>query len=271
MATGGKQCQHLLWLELDRQISAGIFVYELVQATQQLGVAMTQQALRRLFCRLDCLLIESWKETIKESKDMLIHEVDYGDVDTILKGSTKGTLYYLSGWMMFVCRRLCQFESPSHTVEQFVEENCHEGVGDLPMEILERREIHFGKLQRVGTNFFRFMLMHESLYVVNLTLATALRYKACLFVEIQKKIVSSDTLKDLFRACFPPSFTAIDIKNMWKIYDYLLAKYSTLRARDVLKKMRTATRQNHSAGLSPRECVKVAELAAAANGSGRMS
>jgi hypothetical protein len=255
---------------LDRQTSAGIFVRELVEATQRLGVTMTQQSLRRLFYRLDCLLIESWKETVIESKDLLIHEVDYGDMDTILKGS-KGTLYYVSGWMMFVCRRLRRFESLSHTIEQFVEENRHKGDGNLPMEILERREIHFGKLQRVGTNFFRFMLMHESLYVINLTPATALRYKACLFVEIQKMIASSQSLKDLFRACFPSSFTAIDIKNMWKIYDYLLAKYSTLRARDVLKKMRAATRQNHSAGFSTRENVKVAELAAAANGSGRMS
>jgi hypothetical protein len=113
--------------------------------------------------------------------------------------------------------------------------------------------------------------MHESLYVVNLTPAAALRYKACLFVEIQKRIASSHALKDLFRACFPTSFTTLDITNMWKIYDFLLAKYSTLRARDVLKKMRAATRQNHSAGFSTRESVKVAELAVAANGSGRMS
>jgi hypothetical protein len=262
--------ERILKSELERQTSAGIFVRGLVDATQELGVAMTQQSLRRLFYRLDCLLIETWKETIIESKDKLVREVDYGDVDTILKGS-KGTLYYVSGWMMFVCRRLCRFDSLSTTIERFVEENRHKGGGNLPMGILERREIHFGKLQRVGTNFFRFMLMHESLYVINLTPSTALTYKACLFVEIQKMVASSETLKDLFRECFPASFTAVDIKNMWKIYDYLLAKYSTLRARDVLKKMRAATRQNHSAGFSTRECVKVAELAAAANGVGRMS
>jgi hypothetical protein len=122
-------------------------------------------------------------------------------------------------------------------VEKFVKENWHTGGGNLPMNILERREIHFRKLQRVGTNCFCFMLMHESLYVVNLTPATALRYKACLFVKIQKMVAGSDTLKDIFHACFPSSFTASDIKIMWKIYDHLLAKYSTRRARDVLKKM----------------------------------
>jgi hypothetical protein len=226
--------------------------------------------LRRLFYRLDCLLIETWKETIIESKDMLIPEVDYGDVDTILKGS-KGTLYYVSGWMMFVCRRLRWFESRSLTVKKFVEENRHMGGGNLPTEILERREIHFGKLQRVGTNLFRFMLMLESLYVINLTPATALQYKACLFVGIQKMVAASETLKDLFRACFPSSFNVIDIKNMGKIYDHLLTKYGTLRARDVLKKMRAAARQNHSAGFSTHDYVKVAELAAATNGAGRSS
>jgi hypothetical protein len=58
---------------------------------------------------------------------------------------------------------------------------------------------------------------------------------------------------------------------MWKIYDHLLAKYSTRRARDVLKKMWAATRQNHSAGFSTRESIKVAELEAAANEAGRNS
>jgi hypothetical protein len=97
--------ERILQYELERQTSAGVFVCQLVQATQLLVSDMTRQSLRRLFYGLDCLLIETWEETIIESKDMLIPEVDYGDVDTILKGS-KGTLYYVSGWMMFVCRRL---------------------------------------------------------------------------------------------------------------------------------------------------------------------
>jgi hypothetical protein len=63
----------------------------------------------------------------------------------------------------------------------------------------------------------------------------------------------------------------IEIKNMGKIYDHLLTKYGTLRARDVLKKMRAAARQNHSAGFSTHDYVKVAELAAATNGAGRSS
>jgi hypothetical protein len=82
----------------------------------------------------------------------------------------------------------------SVTIKKFVKENRHTGGSDLPMNILERWAIHFGKLQRVGTNFFCFMLMHESLYVVNLMPATALRYKACLFVKIQKMVAGSDTL-----------------------------------------------------------------------------
>jgi hypothetical protein len=78
-----------------------------------------------------------------------------------------------------------------------VKENQHSGGGNLPMNILERREIHFEKLQRVGTNLFCFMLTHEALYVVNLTPATALkRYNACIFVEIQKMVAGNKTLKE---------------------------------------------------------------------------
>jgi hypothetical protein len=109
------------------------------------------------------------------------------------------------------------------------------------------------------------MLMLEFLYVINLTPATALRYKACLFVEIQKMVLASETERP-FPRLLPSSFNAINVKNMWKIYDHLLAKYSTLQARDVLRKMRAAARQNHSPGFSTRECLKVAELAAAGNG-----
>jgi hypothetical protein len=98
---------------------------------------VTQQSLQHLFYRLDCLLIETWKETVIESKDMLIHEVDYGDVNTIMKGS-KGTLDYVSGWMMVVCRCLGRFELLSVTIKKFVKENRHTGGSDLPMNILER-------------------------------------------------------------------------------------------------------------------------------------
>jgi hypothetical protein len=77
-----------------------------------------------LFYCLDCIQIETWKETIKENKDMLIHDVDYGDIDSNLG-----------------------------RVEKVVEENRHTGGGNLLMNILEKREIYFGKLQRVGTNF----------------------------------------------------------------------------------------------------------------------
>jgi hypothetical protein len=36
---------------------------------------------------------------------MIIHDIDYSDIDSILAG-LKGTLYYVSGCMMFVCRCL---------------------------------------------------------------------------------------------------------------------------------------------------------------------
>jgi hypothetical protein len=94
--------ERILRSELERQTSAGVFVCELVQALQLLVPDMTQQSLPRLLYRLDCILIETWKETIKVKKDMLIHDVNYGDINSILAGS-KGTLYCVSGWMMFVC------------------------------------------------------------------------------------------------------------------------------------------------------------------------
>jgi hypothetical protein len=183
------------------------------------------------------------------------------EIDELLKGS-KGTVYYVAGWLLYTCLQLLkrkqrnQQENCHHVVLQFIESNtvaADVAVHDelLPSKEMEHREVHYGAMQRVSHRFFRFVLYMEALYVANLTVANGIRYRGMLLYRIDEVIENNLDLRSLFSQCVPEkAVNGMSPVVLAAVYRTLLKKYSKMRARDVLRRVKNSTRHCASESLT---------------------
>jgi hypothetical protein len=179
---------------------------------QQLQV--TCNLLRRWFLRLALNIRKIWSKAIKEevNGDLLVGFVNAADISSVLKGS-KGTVYFLAGWLSFKLSEQKAVRRQS-AIQKFVSHNSV-ALGSsitqtLPTNVVDAREIHRGKMRRVGNDFFRFVCMLEALYIVNLTPAVALAYRDDFFWQIDQIVKKNGDLKALFLNCIPLTCTEDD-------------------------------------------------------------
>ena len=121
--------------------------------------------------------------------------------------------------------------------------------------------MHTGKMVRVSPQFFEFICKLEVLHSVNLTPTVALMCKGRLFQKVDEVVRNNKGAKELFLDCLPPGVDNEERKIMLEVYDFILKKFSTMRAGDVLRKMKAKTVSTLGDGFSTRTAVQSAMLA----------
>jgi hypothetical protein len=156
--------------------------------SMELPESIPPYALHEWMWQVILFVNDKWTEIIVDGNhtggSKLVTTVTDAQVDELLKGS-KGTVYYVAGWLIYTCMQLWK-QKPNNqancqVVCQFLETNtiaADVAKNDelLPSTELEHREIHYGAVQRVSSQFFHFVLYMEALYVANLTVANGIRY-----------------------------------------------------------------------------------------------
>jgi hypothetical protein len=134
----------------------------------------------------------------------------------------------------------------------------------IPTAALCHREKHKGRLKRPTKNWFRFLCIMEAIYVENLTPQNAERYQSYLVIEIEKVCRNSNQLRSQFRNCFPPSFTPVEMRRMWRIYFLVvLPCYKMLKGGNVMKNIKQYRHEKKaSKGLTTRLGIYMAHQAA---------
>ena len=232
-----------------------------------LPIVVTSNLLRRRFLGLALNIRKIWSTAIKETDDgnLLIDSVNAADVASVLKGS-KGTVYFLAGWLLLKLSQQKAVRRQS-AINKFVSHNSvtigSSVVRTLPTDVVDHREKHAGKMRRVGHDFFRFVCMLEALYMVNLTPAVALAYRENFFWEVDEIVKKNKDLEDLFMNCIPPTCTENDKLLLLESYAIILQKYSSMRARDVLRRIRNSSINNAANGFATRALVKAVGLSSA--------
>jgi len=258
----------MLAFENLQQDADGIFANTVcIPNFPNLPLMVTSNLLRRWFLGLALTIRKIWSTVIKETVDgnLIVDSVNSADVASVLKGS-KGTVYFLAGWLLLkVSQQKAVRRQPA--INKFVSHNSVT-IGSsvarmLPTEVVDNREIHAGKMRRVGHDFFRFVCMLEALYMVNLTPAVALAYRENFFWRVDEIVKKNKDLKDLFIKCIPPTCTENDKLLLLEAYAIILQKYSSMRARDVLRRIRNTSINNAANGFATRALVKAVGLTSA--------
>ena len=96
--------------------------------------------------------------------NLLVKEVDKDDRARVLQGSN-GTVYYIGGWPIIVMTELKAEMFPVAAVK-FVASNTATSIkcpslADLPMQVVDSWEMHFGKMHRI-TSYQHFSDLHHS-------------------------------------------------------------------------------------------------------------
>jgi hypothetical protein len=211
-----------------------------------------KRRIRRWAYKLCALLVdEELDKALSTIAAELISDVADSQLDGLLQNS-KETLYYVVSWALDKVKFANCLSDASR--ESFFRHNVllhgAEPLQLLPTNELDRREVQIGKMRRCGHDFFLFGKVLECLYILNLTPGNAVRHKAYLFVEIDKVIKHSVKLKRLFRNCIPSNCCPDD--PCWdSLYEFILKKYSTMRAGDVLRSFRNMHHSNSAADKVP--------------------
>lgn len=234
------------------------------------GIELTTNELRLWGVRLFLHLVDEWTEAIwqHDFPDIIV-ELEDDEVEELLKGS-QPTLYVIAGWLLFRIRKRLTKHSHRDVVDEFVSNNVALDSDLLKLKSvmgkLDRKEIHKGKLCRVGSSLFKFVKALDALYCVNLTSANALQYGADILKEVDAAIASSAWLEELFISCIPGSISQNGKEYLLKIYrSSILPSYSRMRGKDVVRriKSRKSSLAKLTDGLATRTKVQAASLAAA--------
>jgi len=221
-----------------------------------------------VFARFHECLRQSWKAAMHDGAyagvSLIGNVTNAGDI----VGGSKGTVYNIAGWMLNMLNKAA-IKDKTGVRERFVTLNkvtANEARDNtrLITFVVDDRDYQAGALLRPGVKFFEFAMNVEAIYIANYTGDLASRYRGDLSREIDLVVQRSSSLKALFTSCFPQDFTQSDKETIWKAYDLMLQKYGKMRARDLVKSMKAASRPNASedGSFSTRQAVKVAHMVA---------
>jgi hypothetical protein len=205
-------------------------------------------------CGLTKIVQQNWTIAIKEfdHEDLLVDQVGGEDIVSLLKGSD-GTVFYIAGYLLRPVSKAKSKKNQSVATSKFVLHNeCHDVSCDsinLPMRVVDSREIHKGAMMRVSPRFFHFVCLMEALYKVNLNPAVAFAYRENFFCKVDEVVKNSKELALLFADCIHTNCSSNERKQLTEgLFKLILHKYSGLRARDVLRNLKAKILISNVAG-----------------------
>jgi hypothetical protein len=104
------------------------------------------------FLWLDKIVQEYWTIAIKEfdNEDLLKDVIDGEDIDSLLMGSIKGTVYYIAGYLLRSVLKARTKKNEKVAIAKFVFHNKYDtlprAIMDLPTRVVDSREIHEGAI-----------------------------------------------------------------------------------------------------------------------------
>lgn len=178
-------------------------------------------------------------------------DVDLELCDIVLKDS-KALVFYLAGFYLnkISCLQHCCLERDLlvelvsyNSVSQAAAESA-----SLPTSVIQTREKVSNALVRSRSEWFQFFALLETLYVVNITPANAIRYRGRLFQVLNAEIARSDVVENAWRKCVPPRWLESEDEVVNDVFDslvqrVLLPSYGNLKGGDTLRSLKKRNRQ----------------------------
>jgi hypothetical protein len=222
------------------------------------GPIFSRPQIRIFFGHLYKEIILKWRLTIRSKHyPDLITNLGESEVQTALQGS-RDIVFYVAGALLHRLLRIPQNQERTKTIASFVAFNSTTNVDsdDSTASVVQKREVHKGKLTRPATSWSKFCELLEALYIVNLTAANALQFRGRLVQTIYEKTKRSLALQEAFSECITGSFDKNQRATMWHMYlVHILPWYCKLKAGDFLKSIKAKTRRSGDGSVSLRKGV----------------